>query len=322
VDRLSVVARPPVVIPAFTLARLPHIEFGPGRSDGLPEAIARHGRSVLLVTGARAFRATPRWPWLLGAIAERGIEARTAAVPGEPSPALIDGAVAAHRDAGVDVVVGIGGGSVLDAAKAIAGLLRSGTSVRDHLEGIGPGLPYPGPAVPFIAVPTTAGTGSEATKNAVISEVGPDGFKRSFRDERLVAVEAIVDPDLLVGTPAAVVAANGMDALTQLLESYVSQRHGPVTDALALRGFEGARDGLLPWHRAVTGGAPTAASAEPRTAIALAVRKARATRTLLEESGIDVEIVTGAGTGLPGSTAAMQQIILPELGHLVREARR
>jgi alcohol dehydrogenase class IV len=254
----------------FGLARIPRVDFGPGRIEALPEAIARHGRHVLLVTGVRSFRTTERWPRLLEALAEREIAVETETVEGEPSPARVDRAVVDQRDEGIEVVVGIGGGSVLDAAKAIAGLLRTGTSAADHLEGIGPGLPYPGPAVPFIAVPTTAGTGSEATKNAVLSEVGPDGFKRSFRDERLIAVEAIVDPDLLLGSPAAVVAANGMDALTQLLESYVSRRHAPVTDALALRGLEASRDALVPWSRAAASGAPAAASEDPRAAMALA----------------------------------------------------
>jgi alcohol dehydrogenase len=124
--------------------------------------------------------------------------------------------------------------------------------------------------VPFIALPTTAGTGSEATRNAVLSEVGPAGFKRSFRDERLVAVEAIVDPDLLVGTPPAVLAANGMDALTQLLESYVSKRSTPVTDALALEGLGAVRDGLVGWYRLTAAGAPAEASADARSAMALA----------------------------------------------------
>ncbi len=255
---------------AFTVARLPHVEFGAGAIEGLPDAVARLGGRALLVTGARAFRASPYWPRLLAALVDRDIEVATQTVSGEPSPAVVDDAVAAHRETDIEVVVGIGGGSVLDAAKAIAGLLRTGTSVRDHLEGVGPQLPYPGPAVPFIAVPTTAGTGSEATKNAVVSEVGPNGFKRSFRDERLVAVEAIVDPDLLLGTPIDVLAANGMDALTQLLESYVSTRTSPLTDALALRGLEAARDGLLPWFRCAATGAPAEVSAEPREAMALA----------------------------------------------------
>ncbi|TNF38893.1 MAG: iron-containing alcohol dehydrogenase, partial [Gammaproteobacteria bacterium] len=109
-----------------------------------------------------------------------------------------------------------------------------------------PELPYSGPALPFIAVPTTAGTGSEATKNAVLSVQGSNGFKKSFRDDKLVAEYAIVDPELLASCPASVIAANGMDALTQLLESYVSTRSNPMTDTLAISGLRAARDSLLP----------------------------------------------------------------------------
>ena len=158
---------------------------------------------------------------------------------------MVDEAVRALHAELIDVVIGIGGGSALDAAKAIAGLLKPGNSVMDHLEGVGPELPYVGPATPFIAVPTTAGTGSEATKNAVLSVQGRDGFKKSFRDEKLVAVHALVDPDLLATCPAGVIAANGMDAFTQLLESYVSSRAAPLTDSLAWGGMKAARDGLL-----------------------------------------------------------------------------
>jgi alcohol dehydrogenase class IV len=160
-------------------------------------------------------------------------------------------------------VIGIGGGSALDAAKAIAGLLKPGNSVMDHLEGVGPELPYAGPAIPFIAVPTTAGTGSEATKNAVLSVQGADGFKKSFRDEKLVAEVALVDPDLLATCPPTVIAANGMDAFTQLLESYVSSRAAPLTDSLAWGGMKAARDGLLALHA-------SAGNAEARAQMAYA----------------------------------------------------
>ena len=158
---------------------------------------------------------------------------------------MVDEAVRSLHLSPIDVVIGIGGGSALDAAKAIAGLLKPGNSVMDHLEGVGPELPYVGPATPFIAVPTTAGTGSEATKNAVLSVQGADGFKKSFRDEKLVAEYALIDPDLLATCPPAVIAANGMDAFTQLLESYVSSRAAPLTDSLAWGGMKAARDGLL-----------------------------------------------------------------------------
>ncbi len=230
--------------------------------------VAGHGRRALLVTGARSFRATPAWGALLAGLADAGVETREMTVCGEPSPRLVDGAVARFAPDGIDVVVGIGGGSVLDAAKAVSGMLRTGRSVMDHLEIVGRGLPYEGPAVPFVAVPTTAGTGSEATKNAVISERGPGGFKRSFRDDRLVAAVAVVDPDLLDTCARPLVAADGMDAVTQLLEAYVSTGAGPMTDALALAGLTAARDALLPWHAAGPGRGDATAMLRERMAFA------------------------------------------------------
>lgn len=245
------------MITAFSLARLPRIEFGAGRSGRLAELAAGYGGRVLLITGAQAFRATPAWERLLDGLRKRDLIWDCMQVGGEPSPQLVDDAVNQFRDGGHDVVIGIGGGSVLDAAKAIAGLLRIDGSVMDYLEGVGPEKSYRGPATPFIAVPTTAGTGSEATKNAVLSRQGADGFKKSFRDERLVPEYAVVDPDLLASCPPDLIAANGMDALTQLIESYVSLRANTFTDALAISGLRAARDGLLPWYEGT--GDPAAA---------------------------------------------------------------
>ena len=196
---------------AFQVARLPEIRFGNGVLDQLPEILAQYGRHALLVTGQRSLQQTARWQRLLDALTDAGISWQQIRVEDEPSPELVDEAVGRHRDDQIDVVVGIGGGSVLDAAKAIAGLLRSGTSVFDHLEGVGRGLPYSGPSVAFVAVPTTAGTGSEATKNAVLSRRGKDGFKKSFRDDRLIAQLALVDPSLLESCPKEIVAANVSD---------------------------------------------------------------------------------------------------------------
>lgn len=232
-------------ISPFSVARLPRIEFGAGKRALLPALIAGYGNRVLMVTGARAVIETDAWAELCEALGRRGIGMAHARVAGEPSPEWVDETVAAHAGDGIDLVVGLGGGSALDAAKAVAGLLRVGRSVMDYLEGVGPELPYEGPAVPFIAVPTTAGTGSEATKNAVLSRHGLEGFKKSFRDERLVAEVAVVDPDFLASCPPEIIAANGMDALTQLLESYVSTRASAYTDALAEAGLRSARDGLL-----------------------------------------------------------------------------
>ncbi len=231
---------------AFQIARLPEIRFGSGVFDELPEILARYGRQALLVTGSRSLQQSPRWQRLIDALAKADITWQQVRVDGEPSPELVDQAVRLHRETAIDVVVGIGGGSVLDAAKAIAGLLRTGGSVLDHLEGVGRGLPYTGPTVPFVAVPTTAGTGSEATKNAVLSRPGPDGFKKSFRDDKLIAQLALVDPSLLGSCPKDLIAANGMDAFTQLLESYVSLRASPFTDALASSAMQAFRDGFWP----------------------------------------------------------------------------
>ncbi len=287
----------------FDVARLPAIRFGPGRSAELPEIVAALGRRVLLVTGARSFRTSRRWPDLLEGLAAGEIGVETAAIEGEPSPDGVDAIVARHRAAPIDVVVGIGGGSVLDAAKAVAGLLRTGTSAMDHLEGVGRGVPYPGPSVPFVAVPTTAGTGSEATKNAVLSRRGPDGFKKSFRDERLVARVALVDPDLLAGLRPELIATNGLDALTQLLESYVSTRAGAFTDALALAGLAAARDGLGSWFEAATAGdeAPSARAAMAFAALASGITLAQtglgAAHGLASPLGARFPIPHGAACG-------------------------
>jgi len=235
-----------VQITDFSVSRLPRIEFGSGALARLPAIARRYGRRALLVTGGGSLKASPVWARITDGLRKEGVSWLHLTIPGEPSPAMVDEAVRALRAENLDVVIGVGGGSALDAAKAIAGLLRPGNSVMDHLEAVGPELPYAGPATPFIAVPTTAGTGSEATRNAVLSVQGVDGFKKSFRDEKLVAEVALVDPDLLATCPPAVIAANGMDAFTQLLESYVSSRASPLTDSLAWGGMTAVRDGLLP----------------------------------------------------------------------------
>lgn len=243
----------------FSIARLPRIEFGSGAVAKLPAILGQYGRQVLIVTGSSSLQTSTHWQALSQLLSSAGLSWQVVAVHNEPSPELVDETVQAFRGQAFDVVLGIGGGSALDAAKAIAGLLRPGNSVMDHLEGVGPELPYRGPATPFVAVPTTAGTGSEATKNAVLSRHGQDGFKKSFRDDKLVAEYAVVDPDLLATCPPDILAANGMDAFTQLIESYVSTRANPLTDAMALSGMAAVRDSLLPWYEG-TGDASTCRS--------------------------------------------------------------
>ena len=233
----------------FSIARLPRIEFGNGAISRLPDICKQFGKQLLLVTGSGSIESTQQWQQLNDWLNQSGYSWSRIKITGEPSPEVVDDAVKHYRHQNTDVVVGIGGGSVLDAAKAIAGLLRLQHSVMDFLEGVGPELDYPGPSVPFIAIPTTAGTGSEATKNAVLSVQGRNGFKKSFRDEQLVPEYAIVDPELLSTCPAELIAANGMDALTQIMESFVSTHANKVTDALAVSGLRACREGLMNWYR-------------------------------------------------------------------------
>jgi alcohol dehydrogenase class IV len=233
---------------SFYISRLPRITYARGSIQQLPALMLAYGKEALLVTGNRSLRDSLHWQGLLSDFKLHGIRCHELQVDGEPSPQLVDDSVQRFRSFSIDVVIGIGGGSVLDAAKAIAGLLKPGNSVLDHLEGVGPELPYIGPSTPFIAVPTTAGTGSEATKNAVLSTHGPHGYKKSFRDEQLVAEHALIDPDLFEQCPPALIAANGMDAFTQLLESYVSSRANAFTDALAWSGMAAASGALLDWY--------------------------------------------------------------------------
>ncbi len=229
----------------FSVSHLPEIQFGSGKIALLPAVITQFGHQVLLVTGGTSWSKAEWWSPLLQSLDAAGIQYYQVKVDGEPSPELVDATVKQFYRQNIDVVVAVGGGSAMDAAKAIAGLLKINKPVLDYLEGVGPELKYSGPSVPFIAVPTTAGTGSEATKNAVLSRPGENGFKKSFRDDLLMARVAIVDPDLLVSCPPAVIAANGMDAVTQLMESYVSTRQNVFCNALSEQAIQRAAKGLL-----------------------------------------------------------------------------
>jgi alcohol dehydrogenase class IV len=149
---------------------------------------------------------------------------------------MVDAAAAAARAARCDLVIGIGGGSALDAAKAVAGLLTNGGGALDYMEVVGSGKTIERPAAPLVAVPTTAGTGTEVTKNAVVT-CREKSFKASMRSPHLVPAVALVDPALTDFMPRRVTAATGLDALTQLVEAHVTRRANPITDALALEGI-------------------------------------------------------------------------------------
>jgi alcohol dehydrogenase class IV len=232
------------VVNPFRLARIPQVLFRTGAINDLSAISAGYGNNLVLVTGARSFAASRHAEHLLDQLTARGVIIHHVTVAGEPSPALIDEAVSRLKGRPVSLVVGIGGGSVMDAGKAISAMLTADGSVTDYLEVVG-SREHPGTKVPFIAVPTTSGTGSEATKNAVISQVGKDGFKRSLRHDNFVPDLAIVDPELTLECPPEITAAAGMDCFTQLTEAYLSDKAGPMTDALALDGMKAVSRSLL-----------------------------------------------------------------------------
>ncbi|MCR4439091.1 MAG: iron-containing alcohol dehydrogenase [bacterium] len=237
---------------AFSFSRTPHIVFGCGSLARLPELVNRFGSRLLLVTGTHALCTSGKLQEILAALRYVGVVVEHLTLAEEPSPQLVDEAVEALRPKAVQVVVAVGGGSALDAGKAISAMLPEEGSVAAFLEGIGDPERHSGGKVPFIAVPTTAGTGSEATKNAVLTMRGPGGFKKSLRHEHFVPEVALVDPVLSCTCPPELTAACGMDAFTQLLESYVSTNASPLTDLLAVQGMERVRDCL---ERAVRDGA-------------------------------------------------------------------
>lgn len=208
--------------------------FGVGKVSTIPGLVTADG-PVLVLTGNH-FPHTQVWKNLEDGFRNRGLKVVRETVSGEPSPETVDALAETARKNGISSVVAIGGGSVMDAGKAAAAMLRHKSGVFDYLEGVGSREPEAATA-PLIAVPTTAGTGSEATKNAVISRRGADGFKKSLRHDAFIPPIAVIDPELAVGCPPNVTIACGMDAFCQLLESYVSTGATPFTDILA-------RDGL------------------------------------------------------------------------------
>lgn len=227
----------------FEIASTPQLHFGPGKRSVLQSILRSYGIKVLLVTGRNSFTSAGIGRELLS-ILSNDFKIIHYSVVEEPTPLIIDQGVELCSTSSPDVVLAIGGGSVLDAGKAISAMIPLKGQVKDYLEGVGTKI-HPGSKVPFIAMPTTAGTGSEATKNAVISEIGENGFKRSLRHNRFVPDVAIIDPELTLSCPPSVTAASGMDAFTQLLESFLSTNANEFTDALAGEGLRAVARSLL-----------------------------------------------------------------------------
>jgi len=219
------------VVP-FEFATATEIVFGRGVASRLGGIVAGLGSRALVVTGSDSSRAGA-----LDQLEGQGVEVTPFRITAEPTTGVASEGVARAREGGCDVVVGVGGGSVLDGAKAIAALLTNGGEPLDYLEVIGAGRKIEKPSAPFAAVPTTAGTGSEVTRNAVLAS--PEHrVKVSLRSVFMLPRLALLDPVLTVSVPKDVTASTGLDALTQVLEPFVSNRANPVTDALC-------RDGMV-----------------------------------------------------------------------------
>jgi len=216
----------------------PMLHVGPGKASVLTEVLRPFGKKVLVITGARSFQATAAHVALLEQLGDTVPDYQHYTVGIEPSPAIVDDAVKRFAAYKAEAVVAIGGGSVLDAGKAISAMLKLEEPVKDYLEGVGSKPSHPGIKVPFIAIPTTSGTGSESTRNAVLSEVGEHGYKRSLRHVNFVSNVTILDPALMVSCPRTVTAYSGMDAFTQLLESYLSTAATELSDSMAMLGLK------------------------------------------------------------------------------------
>lgn len=227
-------------VSTFVTAR--RVVLGAGASAEVGDLVAGLGARVLVVAGRSAD---------VGALPGAAVHRHR----GEPDVADVRAAVAVAREVRPDVVVGWGGGSVVDLAKCVAVLAPGESDVLDHLEVVGRGLPLPGGALPLVAVPTTAGTGSEVTANAPV-RVPERGVKASLRGPAMLPAVAVVDPVLTLGCPPALTAASGLDALTQCLEAFTSPYATPLTDPLARDGLVRAARSL---RRAVADGEDVAA---------------------------------------------------------------
>jgi alcohol dehydrogenase class IV len=219
------------VVIDFEFATAGRIVFGAGQFARLPEIAQAFGSRPLIVTGKRGCYS-------------HGLDGPHFRVESEPTIAVVCEAIDLFRKDGCDSVVAIGGGSAVDAGKAIAAGAANTGDLLDYLEVIGKGQPLESAPWPFVAVPTTAGTGSEATRNAVLGS--PEhGVKVSLRSPMMLPRVALVDPRLTIGLPPALTASTGLDALTQLVEPYVSSRANPFTDSLCLAGIRYASANLL-----------------------------------------------------------------------------
>jgi alcohol dehydrogenase class IV len=223
----------------FEFATATRIVFGAGTTGQAGAIAADFGRRAIVVTGRDVRRAER----LLASLKSAGVGAATFPVAGEPELAIVEQGVKLAKTEQCDLVIGFGGGSAIDAAKAIAAMLTNDGVLLDYLEIIGRGKPLAKPSAPFIAIPTTAGTGAEVTRNAVLAS--PEHkVKVSLRSPLMLAKVAVVDPELTYDLPPGLTASTGLDALTQLIEPLVCNRANPMTDGLCVEGLRRAARSL------------------------------------------------------------------------------
>ncbi len=224
----------------FEFATAEKIIFGPGSIHEIIDFASSMGDKCLVVTGKKGLR----WSQLLDRLKNNHIIPTLYSVSKEPTAQTVTQGVSVAREHGCNCVIAIGGGSVIDAGKAIAALITNTGDIYDYLEIVGRAIPLKNPPAPYVAVPTTAGTGSEVTKNAVILSED-HGIKVSLRSPFMLPRLVIVDPELTHSLPPDVTASTGLDALTQLLESYVSNSANPLTDSICREGLERAARSLI-----------------------------------------------------------------------------
>jgi len=216
----------------FEFAAPTRIVFGTGALSDIGRLAGEYGKRALVVTG----RDSSRGEKLAALLRDAGVHATTFSVSGEPEISTVENGVALAKREDSEIVIGFGGGSALDAAKAIAAMLANGGDLLDYLEIIGRGKPLTKPSAPFIAIPTTAGTGAEVTRNAVLASP-KHRLKVSLRSPLMLAKIALADPELTYDLPPAITARTGADALTQLIEPFVSSRANPMTDGGCVEGL-------------------------------------------------------------------------------------
>ncbi|MGD9723103.1 MAG: iron-containing alcohol dehydrogenase [Pirellulales bacterium] len=318
-----------ISVPSYDFLAPGRIVFGWGRLAELGSLAAGLGQRAFVVLGSRTLVAGGLGDRIAALLARHGVASHViATISREPEVADVDDAVRRireHDPAAGDLMMAVGGGSAIDLAKATAALAtnRDGASVVDYLEGVGRGCTIDVPPLPLVAVPTTAGTGAEATKNAVISSYDPP-YKKSLRSDLMLPRVALVDPQLTLSAPASVTAHSGLDAITQLIESYISRRARPLTQALAV---EGLRLALPAIEQAVADGASrpareSMAQAALLSGLALANSGLGMAHGVAAALGVHLRAAHGLACAvmLPIALTVNRPVCEPQLAQLARAA--